>query len=133
MKQILWFGLFAAALIGSCRPNEDAQLLPGAWRVLRIQPAGEPSQDAGAEYILRFKTDGTLSLNLDVNQCFGAYSTPGPGRIGISSLGCTEACCDSAFAERLASILTKVTAFEFQGNKLTLSGPDGKVEARRVN
>lgn len=133
MKQILWLGLIAAAWIGSCRPGDGVQLLPGEWRVLAIQPAGEPSQDAPAEYIIHFKTDGNLHLRLDVNQCFGNYASNKPGQMAISSLGCTEACCDSAFAERMVQILVKVTAFDLQGDMLVLDGPDGKLAARRIN
>ncbi len=132
MKRVLWLGLLALAMMGSCRVNDDVDLLAGEWRVLRIQPLGEPSQNTAAMYIIRFKADGTISLKLDVNQCFGAYSTPEAGQISVSSLGCTEICCDSAFAQRLSLILRSASNFQFEGRKLTLIGPNGVIEAQRM-
>lgn len=131
MKTTLYL-LIAGFFLPGCSPSDGVQTLPGEWRVLAIQPTGELPQDAPAEYVIHFKSDGTLHLRLDVNQCFGNYTSNKPGRISISSLGCTEACCDSAFAQRMAQMLNQVTAFEIQGTMLVLDGPEGKVAARRV-
>jgi len=122
--------LAALTLTSACLTDNTAQLLEGGWRVISIQPTGQVSENAPADYILQFGADGNLSLRLDVNNCGGQFNTFNGGNIDIEPLGCTEACCDTPFAQQLAGMLSGVEHFDIQGRTLTLHGPAGVVVAR---
>jgi heat shock protein HslJ len=72
-------------------------------------------------------------LKLDVNSCGGNFATGKNNHLEIESPACTEACCDSKFSEKLASMLQKVTTYEIAGNTLTLNVPQwGFIELELV-
>lgn len=132
MKQFIFF-CFLAVMATACQKNDDIELLTGEWRVTRIRPLGEASQKAQADYILRFRIDGVYSLNLDVNNCGGPFFSDSIDRLDFGGVACTEICCDSPFAERMAVMLSSVSAFRINGRTLLMSGTAGTVEARWKN
>jgi heat shock protein HslJ len=122
--------LILALTLSACLSDHTAQLLQGGWRVVSIQATGQAVENAPAEYILRFGEDGNLSLRLDVNSCGGRFNTFNGGNIDIEPMGCTEACCDTPFAQQLAGLLSEMEHFDIQGRTLTLHGAAGLVVAR---
>lgn len=119
-----------ALTLSACLTDNTAQLLEGDWRVVSIQPTGQVSENAPAEYILQFGEDGNLSLRLDVNSCGARFHTFNGGNIDIELMGCTEACCDTPFAQQLAGLLSEMEHFDIEGRTLTLHGDTGLVVAR---
>lgn len=122
--------LAALALTSACLTDNTAQLLEGDWRVVSIQPTGQVSENASADYILQFGEDGNLSLRLDINSCGGRFNTFNGGNIDIEPMGCTEACCDTPFAQQLAGMLSGMEHFDIQGKVMTLHGAAGVIVAR---
>lgn len=122
--------LAALTLTSACLTDSTAQLLQGDWRVVSIEATGQAVENAPAEYILQFGENGNLSLRLDVNNCGGRFNTFNGGNIDIEPMGCTEACCDTPFAQQLAGLLSEMEHFEIQGRTLTLHGAAGLVVAR---
>lgn len=119
-----------ALSLSACLIDNTEQLLQGNWRVVSIQPTGQDVESAPAEYILQFGEDGNLSLRLDVNSCFSRFNTFNGGGLDIESVGCTEICCDTPFAQQLAVMLSGMEHFEIQGRTLTLHGGAGIIVAR---
>ena len=131
MKKNGFTGLLMLFVIGvlffSCeRKNTDIDFTKKNWKVVSIKPEGEAKQNAEADYILDFKEDNSVSLNLDINACGGSYDIPNEGSITFTAFGCTEACCDSEFAEEMVIMFPDMTSYYVKGNELTLEG-DGKI------
>ncbi len=129
MKTML-YGLALIAAFATCQSNDDAQLLPGKWKMERLTLSGRelrPSKD----YVLKLETNGSVGLRLDVNNCSGAYTAERSGRIRFSQLACTEACCDSEIAELFVQILVGANTYDLQGRKLVLLSGIGVVELKR--
>jgi hypothetical protein len=61
---------------------------------------------------------------LDVNSCAGRFEVDEEMLIELSFPGCTEACCDSPFSNKLAAILSKVTSYRITGENLYLNVPE---------
>ncbi|MEN8249563.1 MAG: BPTI/Kunitz domain-containing protein [Bacteroidota bacterium] len=123
---ILILGILFAGV--SCEKEMiDVDLTANSWKVEKIQRSGSSSFEAtDSTYVLKFESDSTLSIGLDVNTCFGYFSIPQAGNIEISTLACTEICCDSEYAEALIKILRDVTDYYVKGDELHLEG-DGKI------
>ncbi len=80
-------------------------------------------KNENTKILLTFNSSGTYHLKLDVNSCGGNFATRNNNELEIESTACTEACCDSKFSEKLASMLQKVTTYEIAGNTLKLNVP----------
>ncbi len=130
MKIVSILSFILALTLSACLTDNTAQLLQGDWRVISIEATGQAVENAAADYILQFGEDGNLSLRLDVNNCGGRFNTFNGGNIDIEPMGCTEACCDTPFAQQLAGLLSEMEHFDIQGRTLTLQGAAGLVVAR---
>lgn len=83
--------------------------------------------------LLIFKKDGTYSLKLDINSCGGNFTSGKNSKLEMESPACTEACCDSQFSQKLATMLSKVTTYEIDGSILKLHIPQwGYIELELV-
>ena len=122
----LLLGLFF--LGPSCEKKDvDVNLTADDWKVEKIRKSGiliYTSTDSS--YILHFSDAKTFNLNLDVNNCIGLYEIPDKGSISFQAMACTEICCDTEFAEDLASLFPKMTSYYVRENKLYLEG-DGEI------
>lgn len=117
--------LFTIALLhSSCdRENPSVEIINTQWEVIKIKDPGNLSfSDAEESYILDFKTEGSFTINLDINNCFGSYHIPQNGSIELDRPGCTKICCDSEFAINLLHLLPKMTEYYGKGNRLFLEG-----------
>jgi heat shock protein HslJ len=82
--------------------------------------------------LLTFSKNGSYNLKLDINSCGGQFKTSGVNGISIGSTACTEACCDSPFSVKVASMLSKVTSYQIDKNSLRLEVPQwGFIELER--
>lgn len=98
----------------------------GKWEVtkmLSLESAGYSKTD---DYnpTIEFTKDGTIGIRLDRNSCFGDFEIGMGNSINIANGGCTEACCDSDFSSKFASMLSQVGSYAIEGDilKLNISG-----------
>jgi len=77
----------------------------------------------GKKILLTFDKSGVYQVQLDVNYCNGNFTQGDNGQLQIQSAGCSKACCDSKFSEKLIDTLPKVTAYQMEGNTLKLTVP----------
>jgi hypothetical protein len=63
-------------------------------------------------YLLSFDNAKSFRLSLDVNSCGGSVSFNRRQVSFDDGMNCTEACCDSPYAQRLAENLTKTTEWK---------------------
>lgn len=128
MKQIQVISscIFIVFLIisGSCKKKEICiNLTANEWEVVKIKKEGASSYTkAKNSYVLKFTSKQTYSINLDVNECFGAYENRSCGNILIEPMGCTEVCCDTEFAQSLSILLPEMNQYYIIGDELILEG-----------
>ncbi len=100
---------------------------------MSIESVAYPKNENKA-ILLTFKKDGTYSLKLDINNCGGSFTSGKDNQLLIGSTACTEACCDSKFSEKLASMISRVTSYEVNRETLKLNVPQwGYIELKLVN
>ncbi len=127
LRSTLIFMLSCFILLSCQDDNTDIDLRSSAWVVHRLKQESSFIHSWPKDnYLLEFTSDSTFALNLDVNDCGGIYSITQPGEIEISTLSCTEACCDSDFAEELIELLPRMTSYHEKGNRLIFQG-EGEV------
>ena len=128
MKQQPNLLLFLAIIISLCstschKEDINIDITLHDWEVVKIKSATASSFSKTQEiYILSFTSDTRYSINLDVNDCSGEYQIPSKGNIIIGYASCSEACCDTDFAEDLIRLLPKMTSYYGKGEKLFLEG-----------
>lgn len=87
----------------------------------------------GNKILLTFNQAGSYSLKLDINYCNGNFTSGENNQMQILSPGCSKACCDSQFSEKLTTMLPKVTSYSIEGNTLKLNVPQwGYIEFESV-
>lgn len=103
--------------------SEDANLTGTKWKLKNIRPMkAHNAQGTRKTYLLEFPTNDTYYLKLDVNNCGGTYEIKSAGSIHFKEMACTELCCDSPYANRLAQLIREITNYEMRGNFLLLRG-----------
>jgi heat shock protein HslJ len=120
----------------SCNKDEVANsVLYSTWEAksfMSIESVAYPKNE-NKPILLTFKKDGTFSLKLDINNCGGTFTSGNDNQLLIASPACTEACCDSKFSEKLASMISRVTSYEIERNTLKLNVPQwGYIELELV-
>ena len=126
--QILIFAVLPGFIMGSCKKEDiNIDITSNNWEVVKIKKQGESKYTkAGKSYIIVFKNDGSFTLRLDVNTCYGNYKIIKSGSIKLDGVGCTEICSDSDFAVDLAYLFPKMTEYYGKGKELILEG-QGKI------
>lgn len=116
----------------ACDKNEIDETLIGKWEVIELYKDSLIVPQNDNQYIFDFENDTTLNVKLDVNSCFGQYSIVCDDCIEFKGFGCTEACCDSKYAEDIIKIVSESTSYNINDDKLTLKG-SGEVVLKKVN
>ncbi|MDP3443601.1 MAG: META domain-containing protein [Ignavibacteria bacterium] len=113
-------------ILNSCKKDEKVNsILFSTWEAksfMSLESVAYPKNE-NTPILLTFKKEGTYSLKLDINSCGGSFISGNNTRLEIESPACTEACCDSKFSEKLATMLSKVTTYEIDGSVLKLHVP----------
>ena len=78
------------------------------------------AKENGYNPVIEFKTDGTLTFQLDVNVGTGKFETGENNSMEIANLGWTDMCCDSDFSEKFVEMLPQVNRFSIEENILKL-------------
>jgi hypothetical protein len=131
MTLLKYFGVLLAVVLTSCGKDEvSPELLVNDWKVVKLKKENDRRYTESDEtYVLKFTSDSTFGIRLDVNSCGGNYEIEKEGTIDMVLI-CTYICCDSDFAEALAGIIAGATKYNFKGNELILEGP-GKIVLER--
>ncbi len=110
----------------SCNRDEDTNnILYSTWEVknfMSIESVAYPKNE-NTKILLTFMQSGSYQLKLDINSCGGNFTVGKNNQLEMESPACTEACCDSKFSEKVASMLSKVTTCEINGQTLKLNVP----------
>jgi hypothetical protein len=123
MKILIVFLLLT--LFFSCRKDDNDSSLyqtREAKEFMSIESAAYPKNE-NTKVLLTFNKSGSYSLKLDINSCGGNFSTGKNNQFEMETVACTEACCDSKFAEKVATMLSRVTSYEISGKTLKLNVP----------
>lgn len=135
MKTVFLTALVLFTFFACDKDDRANAILYHTWEAkefMSIESVAYPKNE-NTKILLSFNSSGTYHLKLDVNSCGGNFTTGKNNHLEIESPACTEACCDSKFSEKLASMLQKVTTYEISGNTLTLNVPQwGFIELELV-
>jgi heat shock protein HslJ len=117
----------AFTILVACQKDQMVvdQTICQTWEAktfISLESVAYPKNE-NAPILLTFKEDGTFSLRLDINSCGGTFKTRNGNQIEIEYPACTEACCDSPFSTKLASMLPKVTSYQLEDQSLQLNVP----------
>lgn len=123
-------------LFFSCRKDDNHSSLYQTWEAkefMSIESVAYPKNENTIVW-LTFQSTGKYQLKLDVNSCGGDFSVGTNNQLEIGSTACTEICCDSKFAEKVAAMLSRVTTYEISGNTLKLNVPQwGYIELQAAD
>ena len=123
------------ALVFSCRKDDDHSGLFQTWEAkefMSIESVAYPKNE-NTRVLLTFNRSGSYHLKLDINSCGGNFATGKNNQIEMETAACTEACCDSKFAEKVAAMLSRVNSYEISGKTLKLNVPQwGYIELELV-
>ncbi len=119
--------LFFLVLLSSCRDkdkNLDGNIL-GKWEIQEFMSVESVLYSKANDYCpqIKFNTDGSYDLFLDVNECLGSFELGEENVISITTAGCTYVCCDSDFSEKATAMLPQVESYVFQNDELELHVP----------
>lgn len=110
-----------------------AERLAGSWKLVSIQPAGQPEQatPATASYTLTF-ADGRLSTRADCNSCGGTFAISGQTLTAGPALACTRAACPTMeFEGKYTSLLSGDSMVTLSAEGLLLSSGRGMLRFTR--
>jgi len=114
--------LFMIFITACNKPNSEVTDFD--WQVESIKVHADSAiRFAGnlQTYILAFDAQKNFSFKMDINNCGGTIEFKrGGNNISFSSAACTEACCDSDFAQKSLDLLLNVNKYEIVDNKLIL-------------
>ena len=125
MKNILSFGIIAIAslLIGCTKHNP--LVINSDWVFESLILNNQTLMEAENEYVLHFTNGSNFTIHWDVNICGGKVQFKRNDEIQFSEMYCTEACCDSDFADKASALLMEVDTYSLSGSNLILEGRDG--------
>ena len=107
--------------------------LAGTWKLVAIQPAGQPEQTtpASASYTLTF-ADGRLSTRADCNSCSGTFALSGQALTAGPALACTRAACPTMQFETIyTNLLSGDSTVALSNQVLVLSSGRGMLRFTR--
>jgi heat shock protein HslJ len=137
MKTLSFLNILLLLLI-SCNKHDDAaeNNLYRTWEAKNFMSKESVAypKNENTPILLTFKKDGTYSLKLDINNCGGSFTSGKNNQLEFDFAACTEACCDSQFSQKLATMLPEVTTYTIEGRELKLNVPQwGYIELELVD
>jgi len=120
--------LIILPLLFSCEKdkNEIAEDIYNTWEVVDFMSIESVlyAKNNGFNPTIEFKRDGSISVRLDANSCFGNFEIAEGDAIEIGELGCTKICCDSDFSNKFSIMLSRVESYSIEENNLKLNISD---------
>lgn len=127
MKRLNFFTALVLFLFLGCDKEEtkNDKALYNTWEIvdfISIESRAYAKKD-GFNPKIEFKHNGSLSLRLDANGCFGSFKVLSENKIEILPIGCTKMCCDSDYSQKIAQMLSQVTTYKIDGKTMKLDVP----------
>lgn len=124
MRTLLLFGILLACW--ACSTGQQ-DVIENTWSVRSYRMSDTDSlRNTSQSYVLSFADRRTFSFRLDANTCGGSVTfKPNNVVIFTQSPTCTEACCDSPFAQGALEAIKQVNRFELLNEQLVLTGNNG--------
>lgn len=94
-------------LIAGCSKNQPPSKLIGRWQVVTILVSSTEvySTDVDTfDYVVEFKENRTLIVELENRMCTGKWSDETDDRVLITEFDCTNTCCEKDAGERLIEL-----------------------------
>ena len=121
LRTLAFAVIVASVAFSSCGNKTQEELQETTWSVTKITDENDDDTFPTATIQLYFGTNDSITLFKDVNTCNASYDIKSKSSIEFTGFGCTEACCDKAFADDVQSILSSANKYELDGSKLTIS------------
>ena len=125
----LLFNLFLLLFIFSCSESKDccvANPLTITWVAASVDVENRLYTSTN-EILMTLQEEGQMSIKLDINTCGGDYLMDLSAQtVTFKEMFCTEACCDSEFAQNIVDVLQRSDRFETSGNLLTVFAGNDK-------
>lgn len=126
MRFLLCILLTASAVLSCKKDNSDSSLLQ-RWQVdSLVEHSDSIARNAVNNIYIEFKSDKSITLELEANTCGGSFSLSDSKNLSIEVQLCTEACCDSDFSTRFTQLLSEIKSYHFVNNQLNLSGEENR-------
>ncbi|MCP4151146.1 MAG: META domain-containing protein [bacterium] len=99
----------------------DGTLTGIRWVLESFNYSSDNVVQAVGRFSILFNEDQTVQMDVDCNYCSGAYQQGDRNGIAVNAQVCTEAYCgDDSQDTDYKNVLSKVTGYAFDGNKLIL-------------
>ena len=117
--------LFFVVLFSFISCNKDSKIVKdiyNCWEIVDFMSVESVAYPKNNDYnpIIQFYKEGNYTLDLDVNGCSGEFNLTGEGEIEITLAGCTKLCCDSDFSKKIQEMLSQVSSYSIERNKLPI-------------
>lgn len=124
--KILIFLFFVLFISCEKEKKETTDDIYNTWEVVDFMSIESMLYSKNNNYnpVIEFKNDGSFSLKLDANNCFGSFEITGENNLKIGAAGCTKICCDSDFSNKFVEMLSQVESYSFEDNQLKLNVPE---------
>lgn len=121
--KIAWLIIFLLPLMTGCHTDPSENLASTNWELQGMKEKDSWFYTKAEENLyLEFGSDSTFQLYLSRNGCGGTYSVSDIGNIAFSQPNCYDACCDSEFSIKFASLMPEMRSFSFNADQLILEG-----------
>ena len=128
MKRLNFLIILILLLFLGCdkEENKKDEALYNTWEIVDFISLESRvyAKKNGFNPIIEFKHEGNFKLRLDANGCFGSLKVSSENKIEISSISCTEICCDSDYSQKIAQMLSRVASYKIDGKTMKLNIPD---------
>jgi len=123
-------GFFVVTELNTCQAGHAAE---GNFTVIGSKIDGATSfTPPPSPYTVNIQ-DKAYTTSFEVNTCGGEITFKSGNRVTVSNTSCTEACCDSEYANQLKSLMDQFTTYsEVDDTDIILDGPEGSVWLRHV-
>ncbi|NQU52986.1 MAG: META domain-containing protein [Bacteroidetes bacterium] len=124
--KILIFLFFVLFISCEKEKKETTDDIYNTWEVVDFMSIESMLYSKNNNYnpVIEFKNDGSFSLKLDANNCFGSFEITSENNLKIGAAGCTKMCCDSDFSNKFVEMLSRVESYSFEDNQLKLNVPE---------
>lgn len=122
-SKIAWLIVLFLPFMTGCDKDQSAELAPIRWKLEGLKEKNNLFYTKADENLyLEFGSDSTYQLYLSRNSCGGTYSLSDIDHIAFSKPQCTEACCDTEFSLKFASLVPEMRSFNINADQLMLEG-----------
>lgn len=122
-SKIAWLIVLFLPFMTGCDKDPSAELALTRWKLEGIKEKNNWFYTKADENLyLEFGSDSSYQLSLSRNGCGGTYSVTDIDHIAFGQPHCTDACCDSEYSLKFASLVPEMRSFSIHADQLMLEG-----------